>query len=249
MSAQTEFDFEARKEEFRQASATIIERIKKLLRLAADKRGNRHEAERALHLAWELAEKHRVGVESLNLDEESERLMHEHFDVGQRYDRLRRGIFQLLRAYFHVSTCLCGHTMMVVGKPNDVLIARYVHDFLLRAGRERLRAYEGAEKSQRRRVTTNKRGGYIYGFICGLSVMLDGAREAMPLTDSQTALVIAEAAKRESYVAGEVGPTRDLKALPDRKNKSATWIGYLDGRTTNIHQPLTGTAGAPLLLK
>jgi hypothetical protein len=130
-------------------SANIIERIKKLLRLGADARGNAHEAERAMAMAFELAEKHRVDVESLSLDDETARAVHERWHMGRRFDRVRRGVFGLLQKFFHVTVCVSGAEMIVVGRAQDVTIARYVHDFLLRAARECLRAWEAAEKAER----------------------------------------------------------------------------------------------------
>ena len=96
------------------SAETITERIKKLLRLAADKRGNAHEAERAMAMAFELAEKHRIDVEGLDLDEESARLIHERWHLGMKFDRLRRGIFSLLQTYFHVTVCVSRPEMIVI---------------------------------------------------------------------------------------------------------------------------------------
>jgi Protein of unknown function (DUF2786) len=229
-------------------TSPIIERIKKLLRLAADKRGNAHEAERALALAFELAEKHRIDMEGLDLDPDSERVAHEYFKVGERFDRLRRGVFSILGTFFHVSLCLCGPQMLVAGKPSDIEIARYVHDFLLRAGRDCLAEYSRAEKAKRRRVSTNKRAGFTTGFIWGISAKLGEARKAMPLTDSVSAIVLAEKVSRAAYVKEQCPSMKTLKALPDRKNETALVSGWLRGQSTNIHQPLGRSEAEPLLL-
>ena len=226
----------------------IIERIKKLLRLAADKRGNAHEAERAMQLAFELAERHRIDVAGLDLDEESARLVHERWEIGWRFDRLRRGIFALLQTYFHVTVCVSRPQMIVIGRPQDVLIARYVHDFLLRAGRECLRKYEAEQKDSGRRMTTNKRAGYLAGFIYGIGSKLAASRKTMPLTDSMAALVVVEDAARDQMLAKLVPMRADLARLEGRKNPTAVMAGYLDGRATTINQPLSGAPGGPLAL-
>lgn len=250
--SQAEFDFEARREERKQASAAMIERIKKLLRLGADQRGNAHEAERAMQLAFELAEKHRVDVASLDLglDDAAERLIHERWTTGERFDRLRRGVFSLLQTYFHVTVCLSKPEMIVIGKPTDVLLARYVHDFLLRAGRDCLRTYEREEKAARRRMTTNKRAGYLTGFIYGVAAMLRRARQTLVLTESQTALVVAEDAARARLLAELVPHRAGVSALTEgRKNRTAMEAGYAQGRATTINQPLEGSGRATLLLE
>jgi hypothetical protein len=229
-------------------SDPIIERIKKLLRLAADKRGNPHEAERALALAFELAEKHRVDVESLDLDEKSTELMHEYFAVGFRFDRMKREIFAILQTFFHVSVVLCGPRMMVVGRREDVMIAQYVYDFLRRAGSDCLSAFARSEKASRRRMTTNKRASFIAGFFYGISETLSKAKRAIPLSDSASALVMAERANRAAYVEANLGRTEKLKQLPERKNETALTSGYLKGRDTKINQPLAGSAKETLFL-
>lgn len=249
---QDEFDFEAKSEAAAapksEASAAMIERIKKLLRLAADKRGNPHEAERALQAAYELAERHRVDVAGLDLDESTEKLIHERWRMGMRFDRFRRGITGVLESYFHVTVILDKPELIVVGKATDVLIAHYVHDFLLRAGRNCLSAYEQSEKSMRRRVSGTKRANYTYGFICGLHRMLRGSRGQMHLSDAQNALVVAEDRDRAGYVVDNF-KTEKLKALPEaRRNDSALKAGFRDGKNTTINQPLNSGRG-PLLLR
>lgn len=250
--SQQEFDFEAKTEPPKsEATKAIIDRIKKLLRLGADKRGNAHEAERALQLAYELAEKYRVDMAGLNLDEATEAVMHEAWDMGMRFDRLRRGIVQILMRFFHVNVVLAQPKINVIGKPTDVLIAHYVHDFLLRTGRNCLKAYELEEKRQRRRVSTTKRANYLEGFIYGQWHRLDGCRERMPLTDSHAALVVTEEADREQYVEKNWTLRGNVKSLPDiRKNESAALKGFRDGKNTAINQPLEGSGrGSTLLLE
>lgn len=246
--AQAEFDFEARKEEVKQASAAMIERIKKLLRLAADQRGNRHEAERALALAYELAEKHRVDVAALDLDEKTEVMLHEQWQIGMRFDRLRRGVCGILQTFFHVTVLISKPRLIVIGKPTDVLIARYVHDFLLRAGRDCLKTFEQEQKRLRRRMSKAKREGFTTGFIWGLSAMLRAGRATAGLPEADGALVVKESAERDAYAA-TLGKIAELPALPDgRRNESALTSGYRAGKATTINQPLAGSAGGPLLL-
>jgi hypothetical protein len=232
------------------ATEDIIDRIKKLLRLGADARGNAHEAERAMALAFALAEKHRVDVASLDLDEETARLVHEFWNVGGRYDRLRRGIFGILRSHFHVSTCLSKPRILVTGRAQDIAIAHYVHDFLLRTGRDCLRKFEAEVKAGGRRITTTKRLSFTTGFLYGLHAALQKTRETMPLTDSQSALVVVEEQAREAKINELFPQTSKLKALPAaRRNRTALMAGFADGMSTTIHQPIDGATGGVLLLE
>jgi len=174
--------------------------------------------------------------------------VHERWHMGRRFDRVRRGVFGLLQKFFHVTVCVSGAEMIVVGRAQDVTIARYVHDFLLRAARECLRAWEAAEKAERRRVTLNKRSNYITGFFWGVSSKLHKSREAMPLTDKQGALVVAEKAERDAVMDGLAPGRKTLPALEARRHLGALCSGLRDGEKTNIHTPLGATPGAQLAL-
>jgi hypothetical protein len=250
---QPEFDFEAEPATTapkNEATAAIIERIKKLLRLGADKRGNPHEAERAMQLAFELSEKYRVDMQGLDLDENTEKVMHEAWAMGARYDRIRRGVCGILMVFFHVDVVVSRPELLIVGKPTDVLIAHYVYDFLLRACRDCLKSYEAAEKVARRRVTTGKKANYLQGFFWGVSRKLRESKQDLRLSDSQDALVLDEDQDRERYVDVLCGANAvKLKALPEhRRHDSAIDAGYRAGLDTTIHQPLNATPGAATLL-
>lgn len=249
MSAQAEFDFEARKEEQRTASAAVLKRIKNLLRLGTNPAAARGEAETAMQMAYELAEKFRVDLAALDLDDETRRLIDERWPIGSRLDTLRRGVLNILQAFFHVTLCVSRPELIVIGKPGDVMIARYVHDFLIRAGRACLRHDEGSEKLHGRRMTPAKRIGFLQGFINGVASNLNRAKVQLALGDAHHALVLAEDRDREERL-GELVPQR--AALEDRKkhaNKDALMRGYYAGRETQINQPLEGgKREAPLAL-
>ena len=252
MSDQAEFDFTAppKAENAKQASAAVLARIKKLLKLGTNPAAAQGEAETAMRMAYELAEQFRVDLSTLDLDEETRRVIDERWDVGARYDTLRRGIFGLLRRFFHVTTCLDKPCMVVVGKAADLAIARYVHDFLLRAGRAALKADELSEKRARRRMTAAKRVGFLNGFCYGIAAQLEAAKETLRLGDSHKALVVAEEKEREAHMKEIVGETSPLKPLKQTKNQGAVWRGFVQGQATQIHRPLAGGhREAPLALK
>lgn len=231
------------------ATAAILARIKKLLRLGADKRGNAHEAERAMQMAFELAEKYRVDVGSLDLDEETRRVMDERWPIGARFDTLRRGIFNVLVTFFHVTVCVSTPDMVVIGKAADLAIARYVYDFLLREGRASLRKYEQFEKSERRRMTPAKRTGYLKGFVYGIFANLDRSRVKLALGDAHAALVVAEEREREAHLDELVPNRQTITARKQRMNRTALEHGFDDGRATSINTPLgSGERETPLAL-
>jgi hypothetical protein len=244
---QFEFDWDAEPLDEKEpqactASAKVLDRIKKLLRLARDKAATPAEAERAAAIAFDLAERHHVDVANLNLSDAGEELGGEYFQAG-RMDRLTKGLLGVASAYFHVEVCVCRKRVLLVGRTTDVQIAGYVFDFLRRSGRECLRSYEAAEKRQRRRMTPLKRGNFLAGFVWGVRSKLAETREHLQLTESQTALVLAEGAAREEKMAELVPNTRKLPERKQRLIRSAALCGYVSGRNTRIHQPLRGTPG------
>lgn len=222
------------------ASAAMIERIIKLLRLAADQRGNPHEAERAAGLAFELAERHHVDIASLNLGEEVEKLIGEYFPLGKRLDRIADGALRVVRSYFHVEVMLSFPRVLFVGRETDVAVAGYMFDFLRRVAKDCLKSYEKAEIAARRKVTTGKRANYVAGFFYGISHKLRGARESAMLGDSKAALVLAEKTKRQAKMEEMVpSKNRTSHSLRDvRKNSSALGQGFVAGESTEIHRPI-----------
>ncbi len=245
MNQQAEFDFNAvppssSTEERREASKAILERIKKLLRLAADKRGNPHEAERAAQLAFELASRYHVDLAALDLDDESEAIAHEFMHCGERLTALRQGVLSILLNFFHVGVCVSKPRVIFAGRPTDIAIAKYVHDFLLRAGTDCLKAYDRNERKERRRMTTAKRAGFIAGFIYGVVSTLQKASDAIQLDDAKAALIVAEEQAREAEM-DKVAPNRQkVKRIETRKNKTALAHGFHAGRATKIQTPIGG---------
>lgn len=227
----------------------VVERIKKLLRLAQS--SNPHEAELALARAFELAQKHQIDVSTVDMDEESERIMHEWFHVGARVSLLQRLTIGIVMTFFHVNACLspARRGCVFVGTETDIAIANYVYDFILRQGRRQLGEYELSEKRSRRRMTPNKRRGFIQGFIYGISRQLGDRRDAAAIDDSRTAIVLAEKEKqRDDYMAALVPETEPIVERKTKKNTDALWSGYLAGKSTTVNKPLTGTREAQLAL-
>lgn len=245
MNEQWEFDFNApprsaSKEDRREASAAVLERIKKLLRLAADKRGNPHEAERAAQLAFELATRYHVDLAGLDLDDESEAIAHDFMHCGERLTALRQGVLSILLNFFHVSVCVSRPRVIFAGRPTDIAIAKFVHDFLLRAGTDCLKAYDRAERVAKRRMTTAKRAGFIAGFVYGVMSTLRQAGSTLQLDDAKTALICAEEKAREAEM-DKVAPNRHkVKRIETRKNQTALQRGFTAGRETKIQTPIGG---------
>ncbi|GEM_PF-5918622 len=247
MSTQPEFDFNAQPAS-EQAPADIAEKIKKLLRLG--KSSNRHEAELALERAFRLAQKYRIDVESLDLDEESEKLAHEWFRFEKRAGYLHYRAMNVVEGFFRVKVGWSISRIVFIGRPTDVMIARYAFDFIVRTGKRELRGFEISERNARRKMSTGKRENFIEGFIYGIIQQLKTVSEEIVLDDAKTAIVVAEEAARERYFHERLGGSKEERSLPTpRLNRTALMHGYDRGRETRINQPLNnGASAAPLML-
>jgi hypothetical protein len=225
----------------------VVEKIKKLLRLAQS--SNMHEAELALARAFDLAARHHIDVSTLDMDDESERIMHEWFHVGARVSYLRERAIGIVMTFFHVDACISRPRVVFVGTDTDITIANYVYAFIVQRGQDGLRHFERAQKRFGRRMTPNKRRGFIQGFIYGISLQLGERQKANAIEDSRTAIVLAEKQKQRAEYLSDLVPS--AKAIAHRKTKgntSALWDGFQVGKRTTINKPLTGTREGQLAL-
>jgi len=253
MKGQAEFNFDAEPldeveppQPASTASASMLERIRKLLRLAANEAASAAEAERAAAMAFELAERHHVDLASLSLDEKTEKLVGERFGGCGRIDRLRGSVICLVRDYFNVEVCVSAPDVLFVGRETDVAVAGYMYDFLMRTGRACAKLYEQNEKLARRKMTALKRNNYAAGFCWGIADQLGKTRATIALTDSQRALVLVEKQAREEKMSEMMPNMTTRKVKPIKIVRSAAMAGFVDGRSTQINKPVGGTKAMAL---
>ena len=153
-----------------------------------------------------------MDVTGLDPDEATEKVLHEAWTMGMRYDRLRRGIVGILQSHFHVTVVLAQPEIFVIGKPTDVLIAHYVNDFLLRAARNCVKAFDATEKLGRRRCSPSKRANYIQGFIWGLYAALSAGKKQIHFNGP---------AKRDGAGGGQGACRLHRQQLDDARNEEA----------------------------
>lgn len=238
MRDQPEFDFNAPLPP-RTSPAEALEKIKRLLRLGRSP--NPHEAALAMEKAFALAQRHRIDVSALDLDEEeAERIAHEWFHIGKRLSFLQKRALAIVITFFHVDACVSPPRIVFVGTPGDVAIAWYVYEFLVQQGRRWLREFEADERKARRKVFKAKSQNFVQGFIYGISTQLKKRSETIVLEDSKTALVLAEQKRQRDAYLNELVPGTTTKKLTDveSRNRIALMRGFERGQATRINQPL-----------
>jgi len=226
-----------------------IDKIKKLLRLAQNKAASPAEAANALRRALELVDRHNLDIESLNLDEEQEKLFSSSIPMGERRSFIKRQVNGILLNHFHVRTCWGYCKLYIVGFEHDVTIAGYVFDFLVRALTKALSEFAAQERKHRRKVTVLKKKNFIQGWIYGVAANLRERAPEDTLDDSRAALICANREKQvDAYFDQEFPDIVTSKPVKIQKNTTALMKGWLQGQSVSITTPLAGTCKEQLRL-
>ncbi len=223
-------------------SARIEDRIRKLLRLGQSP--YEAEAQRAMELAFELAARHQIEIEAINLDEREQRIVSAAVECGLRMPLEKALALNVVCRFFNVSTVRCGRNVQFVGLPGDIEIARYVFEFLSTTAR---RLVNERRAEWRHRFTENRRRNFIFGFYYGVTSRLNESEACLLPEGSPTALALVDrAAAREDFIVETIGRTHSLAiARPKRKDPDAMVDGFLRGKQTEI-RPALGRSGQPV---
>jgi hypothetical protein len=151
----------------------VLERVHKLLALAES--DNRHEAEAAAAAAQRLMLKHNVALDD---DTPSQYAFREIGRVTGRVTEWERRLGNLLRDHFFVDVIWVpayrvhehkrGSVMEVIGTPENLDLAAYVYDFMVRTGERLWRAHQ---VEQNIRGNADRRA-YLAGVMSGFAQKL-----------------------------------------------------------------------------
>lgn len=221
--------------------SAIVEKIQKLLSLATS--SNEHEARAAAEQAARLLIKH-----NLKRQEVEEKRDYETREVGSgsRLPGEYKFVQSIVRKHFFVEIIssraqYSGKTSVhFVGEAENVDVAAYVYDFLLREFRACWEAY--------RRETgalTRARQAYYFGLHNGLDEQLSAASRAV---ETETGLVVV----RDPGLRLAMKNAFNIKTQPSRvsiADQAAVVAGEEKGRNMQIRKGITSTAaGTPALI-
>ncbi|MBI5771895.1 MAG: DUF2786 domain-containing protein [Verrucomicrobia bacterium] len=227
------------------APAEIVERIKKLLRLARS--ANPHEAQLAMQRALQLAEEHRVAVDALNPDAMAPLLTHQDTDSLARLGYDRRFAAIITQRFFRVRPVVRfavhvvdgwprgGEKLSFVGTASDIEIALYVYHFLVRHFGYCWRLHRGRLRN---------RYSYVHGMFEGLYTKL---ADAEPPAAERKARGTELALSMDGYIAQHIGETSS-KGMADPSAAAARYAGYIRGRQTEIRNAVKAPAEQTLAL-
>ncbi len=222
----------------------IVERVQKLLALAAS--DNQHEAEAAMATAHRLLLQH-----NLDLRAASEQRQYTRATLGASAASIPlswKMISGILSQFFFVEAVWTHEfvaargrderRLEVFGRPHDVEMARWVHDFL-HGALQRL----FAAARQRGEVAGNGRRDYEAGVLGAFRTKLRAEREVQ----AQRGLVWVGDADLGRYMRQEVGPMRSFGATGPQRS-AAHAAGQRDGANLRLHRPVSTSGGGGGLL-
>lgn len=237
-----------------QTPQEIIEKLRKLLRLATDKAATQGEAEAAMQKAQELALRYKVELAGL---EHAERPAEEYTEDRQQ----RRKTFQakyvewIVRKHFNVSMVYgAGGQLFVIGKRTDIEFAKWVTEFL---EGEFPRLWQSYQRETR--CNQGARVNYFYGVYTGLDAKLTENKQRVEGEAIIEAEMNGDRRIAANYQLAVVSDQKALAAAMKRfhpnlkfsgrstiniRHESAIAAGQRAGRNININRPLGGGAGA-----
>lgn len=243
----------------RSASSATVKyrrRLQKLLALAES--SNEHEAYLAMRRARELQSTHRIdeleqGVAGgcVNLE----------IGLGKQRQRPYEGrIASILINHFHVEivflsrfnamTCQEEALVDLMGRPEDVLLAEYVHSFLHKS----TEALWQSRRKQTGAKGLRARNSYIRGLLAGFHEKLDQERDGDALGDMRAAsqaLILAADAERLGFKARRY-PRLTSRRCTARVDGGAFAEGRSEGAKLTLRTPIASSAPAsarPKLLR
>jgi hypothetical protein len=246
-------------------TSDILDKIKKLLRLGADKAATREEAELAVQRAYELAARHQIDIQDISLEDDLRKILAENFPIPGRISFARKKILNLLPAFFNVNvviqsvpkwarTATRQPHVTFIGTTVDIQIAHYVYDYLHTACKDALWQFCASKcglnrtGSLRGRPAASTQKQFVTGFVYGVSHKLREAKAS--LTENQNALILHESARRDQFEQSAYAPKslKPVKADPGRRNENAIHAGFIQGEKVEIRKPIATNATGQMLL-
>lgn len=221
----------------------ILEKLKKLLRLGQS--SNPNEASLALERAFEIASQNNIDLASVDVDEETKRIIHERFGIGQRLSLVRHLALNIVLNFFNVNVILSKPDVLFVGTETDIQIGHYVLNFLTWACTKALSDYQ---KTQPRKLSKSKKRSFTAGYMYGVADKLGEAKQRLQLDESKTAIVLHSKALRDNYEKEKFRTAPVDRPDIGRRNRTALMEGFIEGNKLEIAKAVAQSKPGPLLL-
>ena len=224
----------------------IIKRIQKLLNLARGKNASEGEVKNAMEMAQRLMIKYKISV--ANLDETSDvkqgiGIQHEEFfSCKGSLNPADISILQLLIKFYRVrviqfSRCWGGKGLTLVGTPEDIEIAKYVHGYLRKT-------YFDCWNNYKKENPLADRASYYRGLTDGISDRLREAEQQAKAEESKSACEKYEIVlvnTREAiirYMNETFGNLKNGRNRAVRNDRASFQAGHAKGKTIAINKAI-----------
>ena len=222
---------------------SILKRIQKLLTLAKDKGATQAEAENAMAMAQHLMTKYKIEMANISDDSPKSGIRHEEFFSRKgALNPADNCIINILLRFYRVRVLIThdfgNRGMMLVGTPEDIEIAKYVHGYLRTV-------FFNCWNSYKKVNPRADRASYYRGLSYGIIEKLEEAEKRAKSEESETAcknyeIVLVKTKESINNYINEVWGKRvknerSRRALSDSTSYHA---GFTKGTTISIKQAI-----------
>ncbi len=222
---------------------SILKRIQKLLALAKDKGASPAEAESAMAMAQRLMTKYKIEMANISDDSTKSGIRHEEFFSRKgALNPADNCIINILLRFYRVRVLIThefgNRGMMLVGTPEDIEIAKYVHGYLRTVFFDCWNTYKKVNPRA-------DRNSYYRGLSYGIIEKLEEAEAQAKSEESETAcknyeIVLVNTKEAINNYINEIFGSRVKNERSRRisSDSSSYHAGFAKGTTVSINQAI-----------
>ena len=220
---------------------SIIKRIKKLLTLANNSGATEAEAKNAMAMAQRLMTKYNISMANVGNDKPSERnIRHEqYFTRKGSLNPADKEITVILNKFYKVKILFSGGcSLVMVGTPEDIEIAKYVHGYL------RAVFFKCWNEYKETAAFPNK-ADYYFGLQTGICERMQEAENSAKSEETEEAcknyelVLVNNKEAIRSYIYDTFGKLgRSRRRSSSRMDANSFYAGKAKGSTVQINQAI-----------
>ena len=220
------------------ATNSIIKRIKKLLTLANNSGATEAEAKNAMAMAQRLMTKYNISVANVGDEKPKQNIRHEeYFTRKGGLNPADKEITVILKRFYKVKILFNGgRGLVMVGTPEDIEIAKYVHGYLRSVFFKCWNEYKST-------AAFPHKADYYLGLQVGISERMTEAENSAKSEETREACekyelsIINNREAIKSYIFETFGKLgRSRRRASGRTNADSFYAGKAKGSTVQINQ-------------
>jgi len=221
----------------------IMKKIQKLLTLAKDKGATEAEAKNAMAMAQRLMTKYNIETANLGEDAPKASVRHESFfNRKGSFNPADQYVMSILQQFYKVrilfSNGTDGNGIIIIGSPDDIEIAKYVHGYLRSVFFKCWNEYKST-------AAFPHKADYYLGLQVGISERMTEAENSAKSEETREACekyelsIINNREAIKSYIFETFGKLgRSRRRASGRTNADSFYAGKAKGSTVQINQAI-----------